>query len=179
MPTDEEIKAAAEKAASDKAAADKAAADALAAKPPWGTPEEFDPAKAWDLIKNLREQKNDPAVAKELSELRAAKKAAEDANRTEVEKERARADTAEAALSKSAAEKLRADVAIDKKLTASQAKRLVGSTREELEADAVEMLADLKGPVVPSADGQGGAGGSVHADGDRSAVDIVAEATKR
>ena len=162
-----------------KAASDKAAADELAAKPPWGTPEEFDPAKAWDLIKNLREQKNDPAVAKELSELRAAKKAAEDANRTEVERERARADTAEAALSTATDEKLRADVAIDKKLTASQAKRLVGSTREELEADAIEMIADLKGPAVPSATGQGEAGDPLHDAGDRTPADIVAEATKR
>ena len=54
------------------------------AKPPWGTPEEFDPAKAWDLITKLREQKNDPAVAKELSELRAAKQSAEDAGRSEL-----------------------------------------------------------------------------------------------
>ena len=149
------------------------------AKPPWGTPEEFDPAKAWDLITKLREQKNDPAAAKELSELRAAKQAAEDANRTEVEKERARADKAETALSESAAKQLRADVAIDKKLTASQAKRLVGSTREELEADAVEMLADLKGPAAPSATGQGNAGDPLHDAGDRTAADIVAEATKR
>jgi len=37
-------------------------------------------------------------------------------------------------------EKLRLQVALDKGLTGSQAKRLVGSTKEELEADADELL---------------------------------------
>ena len=38
---------------------------------------------------------------------------------------------------------LRAEVANVKGLTATQAKRLIGSTREELEADADELLADI------------------------------------
>lgn len=38
---------------------------------------------------------------------------------------------------------MRAEVANAKGLTATQAKRLVGSTREELEADADELLADI------------------------------------
>lgn len=38
---------------------------------------------------------------------------------------------------------LRAEVANAKGLTPSQAKRLIGSTREELEADAAELLADI------------------------------------
>lgn len=38
---------------------------------------------------------------------------------------------------------LRAEVANAKGLTPSQAKRLVGSTREELEADAAELLTDI------------------------------------
>lgn len=38
---------------------------------------------------------------------------------------------------------LRAEIANAKGLTASQAKRLVGSTREELEADADELLKDI------------------------------------
>lgn len=38
---------------------------------------------------------------------------------------------------------MRAEVANAKGLTPTQAKRLVGSTREELEADAAELLADL------------------------------------
>jgi hypothetical protein len=50
---------------------------------------------------------------------------------------------------------LRAEVANAKGLTPNQAKRLVGSTREELEADADELLADIgaqkqQGNRVPS-----------------------------
>jgi hypothetical protein len=49
---------------------------------------------------------------------------------------------------------IRAEIANAKGLTPSQAKRLVGSTREELEADADELLADIgaqkeTGNVVP------------------------------
>ena len=134
------------------------------AKPPWGTPEEFDPAKAWDLITKLREQKNDPAVAKELSELRAKTQAFEDEKRTDVEKAQARADIAEKALAESVASSLRSAIALEKGLTASQAKRLVGATREELEADATELLADFPKAVVPKApntDGQGNVGGPI------------------
>lgn len=43
----------------------------------------------------------------------------------------------------SEARALRAEVANAKGLTATQAKRLVGETREELEADADELLADI------------------------------------
>ena len=54
--------------AATKAAADKAAADAKkgATTPPWGTAEEFDPEKAWNLIQSLRDDKkksDDKAIA--------------------------------------------------------------------------------------------------------------------
>jgi hypothetical protein len=39
--------------------------------------------------------------------------------------------------------RIRAEIAVEKKLTASQAKRLIGSTREELAADADELLKDF------------------------------------
>ncbi len=46
----------------------------------------------------------------------------------------------------------RLEVALEKGLTLTQAKRLVGNTREELEADADELLADLgkKQPPKPN-----------------------------
>lgn len=44
----------------------------------------------------------------------------------------------------------RLEIALEKGLTKTQAKRLVGSTREELEADADELLADLA-PSKPKA----------------------------
>jgi len=131
------------------------------AKPPWGSPEEFDAEKAWGLITKLREQKNDPAVAKELSELRSKVSTFEDANRTDMEKVTARADAAEKALADSVSSSLRSSIALEKGLTAAQAKRLVGTTREELMADAVELLADFPKAVLPKApgtDGQGNVG---------------------
>ena len=134
------------------------------AKPPWGTPEEFDAEKAWARIQHLQDQKNDPIAAKELKDLREFKATSEDANRTEVEKAQARADIAEKALAESVASSLRSAIALEKGLTASQAKRLVGTTREELEADATELLADFPKAVVPKApntDGQGNVGGPI------------------
>lgn len=41
-------------------------------QPPWGSPENFDPAKAWELIQNLRTEKTDPALKTELDQLRQA-----------------------------------------------------------------------------------------------------------
>lgn len=90
----------------------------------------------------------------------AAKKLAdiEEASKSELEK----AQAALAQVQKDAAEKeaaaLRAQVALEKGLTPSQAKRLVGSSREELETDADELLADLKAsksPAAPTTEGQG------------------------
>lgn len=90
----------------------------------------------------------------------AAKKLAdiEEASKSELEK----AQAALAAVQRDVAEKeaaaLRAQVALEKGLTPSQAKRLVGASREELEADADELLADLKAsksPVAPTPEGQG------------------------
>ena len=75
---------------------------------------------------------------------------AQQASKTDIEKATERATTAETT---AAAETLRADraeVALTKGLTLTQAKRLVGSTREELEADADELLKDL-GDQKPSA----------------------------
>jgi len=110
---------------------------------------------------------------------------AEDANRTELEREKARADAAEKIIAdnkaKTDAAALREEVAKakgfeDRKVPPTA---LRGTTREELEAHADEILALLPPlPEVPSADGQGEAGSAI-GDGDMSADDIVAEATSR
>jgi len=82
----------------------------------------------------------------------------EEANKTEIEKAQARADAAEKELASSRIEALRSSVALQRGLTPTQAKRLVGSTLEELQADADELLADLnasKPAAAPSSEGQG------------------------
>lgn len=79
----------------------------------------------------------------ELEQLR--KDAAEmekirEANRTETEKATARAEKAEKERDAAATKALRLEVAYEAGLPASLATRLVGTTKEELEADAKELL---------------------------------------
>jgi hypothetical protein len=69
---------------------------------------------------------------------------AQDKNKTELEKAAERAAKAEAAAATAQQEAWRASVALDEGLTPTQAKRLVGTTREELLADAQELKKDLR-----------------------------------
>lgn len=110
-------------------------------------------AEKWKTLSRKNEERAKAAepAAKKLAEI-------EEQQKTELEKAQARADAAEASAAKATTDALRAQVALDKKLTPSQAKRLVGATQEELEADADELLADLKNTApgsAPSSDGQG------------------------
>lgn len=41
-------------------------------QPPWGSDENFDPAKAWDLIQNLRKEGADPTLRAELDAMKTA-----------------------------------------------------------------------------------------------------------
>lgn len=75
----------------------------------------------------------------EAKNLRLRLKEFEDRDKTEAERISERLSAAE----KRALDADRLEIALDKGLTKGQAKRLVGSTREELEADADELLADL------------------------------------
>lgn len=75
-------------------------------------------------------------LSKKLKEL-------EDRDKTELQKAIERAETAEKAQADTASRALRYEVAAAKGLTAKQALRLIGSTREELDADADELLADI------------------------------------
>lgn len=98
-------------------------------------------ARKWEQ----RAKENKDAAAK-LAKL-------EEADKTEVQKltdklaaEKDRADKAEQRA-------LRLEVAQDKGLTPAQAKRLAGSTKEELEADADELL-ETFAPAEPSSEGE-------------------------
>lgn len=83
---------------------------------------------------------------KELAKYRKAEQERVDADKTEAEKRTAAEARAEAAEQRA----LRVEVAHAKGLTPNQAKRLVGSTRDELEKDADEILADFPtGPKTP------------------------------
>lgn len=86
---------------------------------------------------------------KEAAELRAKVKEFEDRDKSESEKAAERLAKAETAAAEASAKLLRLEVASEKGLTPAQAKRLQGATREELEADADELLASF-----PAATGQ-------------------------
>lgn len=64
----------------------------------------------------------------------------EQSKKDETTKANEKATAAEERANRAEAEKLRLQVALDKGLTAAQAKRLTGSTLEELEADAAELV---------------------------------------
>lgn len=82
----------------------------------------------------------------------------EESTKSEAQKLAERAEVAERRVAEVEAHALRLEVAAEKGLTPGQAKRLVGSTREELEADAEELLETFKPAttdtesVVPSLD---------------------------
>lgn len=88
---------------------------------------------------------------KEAETLRLKLKEFEDRDKTETQKLADRVAEAERRAADLETANARAEVALAKGLTAAQAKRLIGSSREELEADADELLADLK-PGKPKGD---------------------------
>lgn len=80
-----------------------------------------------------------------------------DAGKSEQDKLSERATAAESRANEAEARALRLEIAHDKGLTPSQARRLVGNTKEELEADADELLETFGGtkpPATPNTPGR-------------------------
>ena len=107
-------------------------------KPATGEKDWAAEAEKWKALARKHESaaKTNSDAAKKLAEI-------EDQGRSELEKLTARAEQAERERAEATARALRLDVAFEKGLTPAQAKRLVGATREELEADADEILRDF------------------------------------
>lgn len=80
---------------------------------------------------------------KKAADLEARLKDIEDKDKTEVERLTAKVTELETSLGAAMVSGARLEVALDKGLTAAQAKRLVGDTWDDLTADADELLADL------------------------------------
>ena len=98
-------------------------------------------------------------------------------SKSEAEKSAERITVAETRATTAEARADRLEVALEKGLTPSQAKRLVGSTREELEADADQLLKDLGDstkPRSPRPDPNQGRSGSSSA----STADLFAAAVE-
>lgn len=90
------------------------------------------------------ERREKRAAEKRAAELEAKLKEFEDRDKTESTRAIERAEAAEKAAAAAEARALRLEVASERGLTPAQAKRLVGETREELEADASELLETFK-----------------------------------
>lgn len=103
-----------------------------------------DPAVARGEIERLTAQLADHAArVAELEPAAAELHQLQEAGKTEAQRLTERAEAAERLAEQTQAALVRAQVAQAKGLTERQAARLVGTTREELEADADELLADL------------------------------------
>lgn len=100
------------------------------------------------------ERREKRAAEKRANELEARLKEFEARDLSEQERALKRAEEAETRLREIESHAMRLEVASEKGLTPAQAKRLVGSTREELEADADELLDTFKPaePASPSLD---------------------------
>ncbi|MEV4767791.1 hypothetical protein [Micromonospora humida] len=85
---------------------------------------------------------------KEAETLRLKLKEYEDRDKSEAEKTAERLTAAEQRAEQAELRALRLEVAAEKGLTPAQAKRLVGASREELEADADDILATF--PTSPA-----------------------------
>ena len=96
-------------------------------------------AEKWKAMSRKHE-----GEAKKGADARAKLTELEQASKSEVERERDAKAAAEGRASEAELRALRLEVAFDKGLTPAQAKRLVGATREELEADADELVATFK-----------------------------------
>lgn len=104
-----------------------------------------DDVAKWKALarKHERQAKANAEAAKRLQEM-------EDASKSDTEKLSDRASAAEKRAAEAEGKYLRLEVALEKGLTAKQAGRLVGSTKEELEADADELLETFGGGKPPS-----------------------------
>lgn len=139
--------------ADDPTPNDPASEDPTPDPAPEPEPEPFDAdrakakiAKANSEAANLRKR------LKELEPLALKAKELEDASKSESEKLTERLTAAEKRAQEAELRALRVEVAAEHGLTPAQARRLVGTTKEELDADAAELLETFgsRKPGAPS-----------------------------
>lgn len=97
----------------------------------------------------IAERKRADVAERELAKFRKAEQDKADADKSEIQKATELREAAEAKAAAAELRVLRLEVAAEKGLSATQAKRLVGASREELETDADEFLASM--PQAPPA----------------------------
>jgi hypothetical protein len=93
------------------------------------------------------ERKARADAEKELAKYRKAEQDKADADKSELQKAADAREAAEKRATEAELRVLRLEVAAEKGLTATQAKRLVGATRDELIADADDLIASFPAPA--------------------------------
>lgn len=112
--------------------------------------EPFDPERARAALKRKNsEAENLRRRLKELEPLALRAQELEDGSKSETEKLTETNRSLEQRAVTAEADALRLRIALRRGLSEVQAKRLVGSTEEELDADAEELLASFKTPDAP------------------------------
>lgn len=112
----------------------------------------LDKAKAQDAAEDIKAEKAEVVSERDELQAKVDDKNAPDAQ-VEIAKANKRAEDAEAKAKDATARADRTEVAFEKGLTPAQAKRLQGETREELEADADELLEAWGAPAAKDDDG--------------------------
>lgn len=127
-----------------------------AATEPAGEPNDQDP-KPTDTVEFWKAKSREQEKrAKENADAARKLKTIEDAAKSETEKLSERLTVAEKRANDAELSALRLEVASSKGLNVSQARRLVGATKDELEKDADDLLSSFK-PAKSSPDFDGGA----------------------
>lgn len=109
------------------------------------------PEAVKDLVSKLRKEARDAEKARKAAEARAQEY--EDRDKSEQEKTLERAEAAEKRAEAAETQLMRAEVAADKGVPAKLVKYLTGSTREQLEEAADELLAEIGDKQRTSFDG--------------------------
>ncbi|HET7388433.1 MAG TPA: hypothetical protein VFJ19_17405 [Nocardioidaceae bacterium] len=128
----------------DQAVEEAAVEELLASRTDEGEPEEA-ASKSGDKVDLERFKAKISRANREAENLRKRLKEYEDRDKSDSEKLTEDRDSHKSRADKAESELARYKVAAAKGLTPGQAKRLVGSTEDELAADADEMLAELGG----------------------------------
>ncbi len=121
---------------------------------PTPTPTEPDAPELGDAGKQALsiERRARREAERQAADLQARLDELENAGKSETERLTSENAALKAQAADSTSKLLRLEVAVAKGLTPAQAKRLVGSSQEELEADADDLLATFKPAVDPAAD---------------------------
>lgn len=138
----------------DDAPVDAPEADEPADAPGGQQDDSFDRSRAEEKIRKANQEAASLRKRlKELEPLAAKAKELEDAGKSDLERLSAEAQTHQSRADKAEQELLRLRVAMRKGLTETQARRLVGSTEDELEEDADDLLASFR-PAQPDPEPQ-------------------------